>query len=315
MERLDDRNPALSYQGSWFYGGVSREYNSTTMGTRAKGSTMTFIFNGTSVEVYGTLSDNTHQPNPVNLFRLDDDPTPVTFAPQAAATAQYDVRMYASPPLASDKPHKLEMETTIDSSDTYIDYVQYKAPDVVTSTSSSITSSPTTTPSSNTPLANQNTTSSSSKLSNGAIAGISVAAVVLVACLLYAFRLWWLMRKKSDTTRYDDGSQPQVSYHSIQRGGFDSTPRVSGTLSSSFYPSHSTPNPHSLHSHSQSQFSNEVSSANATMEAGAPQRLRQLTVANQQQFFNSVPEDPPPSYVGEPTRDVRDRKGGAGRTR
>ncbi|KAF9025950.1 hypothetical protein BDZ89DRAFT_953360, partial [Hymenopellis radicata] len=116
LVRVDDSdvsNIQYSNKPGWFTAGSANEFNHTTHGTRSAGATATFVFNGTFVQVYGTISSAnlSGAPDPVSKFSLDASSS-ATFAPTPGADVQYEQVMFQSADLQPGE-HTLVMNSTI----------------------------------------------------------------------------------------------------------------------------------------------------------------------------------------------------------
>ena len=52
---IDDRNPSVSYKGSWSLAGSSLEYDDTTTFTKAKGATVSLTFLGEFLHFFSAV--------------------------------------------------------------------------------------------------------------------------------------------------------------------------------------------------------------------------------------------------------------------
>ncbi|TFK21021.1 hypothetical protein FA15DRAFT_99468 [Coprinopsis marcescibilis] len=105
--RVDDRSPAVFLEGRWNFDGDELEFQGTTS-RGGGGARATFTFNGTSVQVYGTIGVRGDDiPAPEASYVVDGDSrTFGQFVGQVMNRPQYSQLLYRSPPL-TDGPHNL----------------------------------------------------------------------------------------------------------------------------------------------------------------------------------------------------------------
>ncbi|KAF9220919.1 hypothetical protein BS17DRAFT_712720 [Gyrodon lividus] len=128
---VDDRDPRITYTGTWTLGGNAPEYENTTHGTTIAGSSASFnftgTFHGTSVSVFGTVGpvDYYHVDvgPPMSVYNLDHFPA-VTFTAPALNSASYHYQFYTSP-LLDEGVHYLVITSVNMSSVLWLDYLQY----------------------------------------------------------------------------------------------------------------------------------------------------------------------------------------------
>ncbi|GLB44419.1 hypothetical protein LshimejAT787_1700460 [Lyophyllum shimeji] len=121
---VDDRDSRITYTPNWFLAGGPDEFGSTTHGTRTAGAKATFTFTGSSVAVYGTISDGgVYKDPPVSTYSIDGA-SPVTYSAVAGSQAQYKQLYFQSPKLA-DGQHTLVITSTLESAFFWIDYIQF----------------------------------------------------------------------------------------------------------------------------------------------------------------------------------------------
>ncbi|KAJ7727582.1 hypothetical protein B0H16DRAFT_250922 [Mycena metata] len=107
---VDDRDPAITYTGSWSQAGASSEFDGTTTCSTTQGTSASYTFVGTSVTVYATIAAK-DPPDAAMSFELDKTTTG-TFVPPSGAT--YDIHhqpVWASPVL-EDGTHTLVITQT-----------------------------------------------------------------------------------------------------------------------------------------------------------------------------------------------------------
>ncbi|KAF9440768.1 hypothetical protein P691DRAFT_767278 [Macrolepiota fuliginosa MF-IS2] len=128
--RYNDHNPSISYfsslesQGtsSWSHDGSSNEFNHTVSHAIDVGSGASIAFSGTSIAIFGTISQESFdQPNPTTQYVLDAK-APVIYHTQASTKVQYQVPFYRSSYLV-DGPHTLEIMIT-DAGNLWLDYLE-----------------------------------------------------------------------------------------------------------------------------------------------------------------------------------------------
>ncbi|KAF9458121.1 hypothetical protein BDZ94DRAFT_146921 [Collybia nuda] len=215
VQQIDDTDTRIRYSGRWEAAGNPDEYNMTTHGTNSAGAQAEFVFNGTSVAVYGTIeakSDSIF--SAVSMYTIDgSSPTPNVGMP--GNNILYNQLLYRSLNLA-DGQHTLIITSTLGGgSMLWLDYLQV----VPSRTSPSISavalpSSPFSTsvrtsgsldlPTS-TPLAEPR--SGHSSIGSGAIAGIAVGGFF---CLLLSLVLVWLWQRKARPIRFNEKSAPST---------------------------------------------------------------------------------------------------------
>ncbi|KAF9242625.1 hypothetical protein BU15DRAFT_43706 [Melanogaster broomeanus] len=124
---VDDRDPRITYTGTWFLAGGFPEYDNTTHGAPTAGSSASFNFTGTTVSVFGTVGPvdaNNYTIGPsISMYTLDHF-LPVTFVEPALNSASYHYQFYTSPPL-DDGLHHLIITSVNMSSVLWLDYLQY----------------------------------------------------------------------------------------------------------------------------------------------------------------------------------------------
>ncbi|KAF9032519.1 hypothetical protein BDZ89DRAFT_901471, partial [Hymenopellis radicata] len=123
---VDDADVRLKYsKGDWTPSGNSNEYNSTTHGTYNAGATMSFVFNGTMVKVYGTIisKDGSNAPDPISTYTVDGGGS-TTFAPVTLPQVQYRQLHFHSADLQPGE-HTLVMESVAPDAGIWLDYLLY----------------------------------------------------------------------------------------------------------------------------------------------------------------------------------------------
>lgn len=119
----DSETSQLSYTpaGSWLSQGTIFEYKGTTHGLLDGEGTVQFAFNGTEVEVYGTIAINT-----TSAVKCTVDGSAIDVEPQTSSSFLQTHQLFCSATLADDKEHKLLI--TADTSSVqpfYLDYILY----------------------------------------------------------------------------------------------------------------------------------------------------------------------------------------------
>ncbi|KAH9939941.1 hypothetical protein B0H21DRAFT_755561 [Amylocystis lapponica] len=163
---VDDRDPRITYQGSWFTTTDANDHNSTATGTTRAGSTVQFVFNGTQVTVFGTVGSTGSS----SSYTLDDSP-PVQFTISQPSSAIYNEPFYSSPLLPAGE-HTLTINATADGDYLWLDYLQFTA--IQNETQTDAPSLNSTTPSM------RDSWAKSRAISPAAISGIVIGTVVLL---------------------------------------------------------------------------------------------------------------------------------------
>ncbi|KAF8347552.1 hypothetical protein F5887DRAFT_1131264 [Amanita rubescens] len=184
MEKIDDSDPRLVYEpiGDWHTTGSDNEYNDTIHFTGNAGASVTLVFNGTGVGVYGTIAVASNPGGaPITIFSLDDsvDRTEYSAIPPQS-TDLYLQRWYFSPPLENGQ-HTLVASNYLNGASMYLDYF------VVTSPTSapSLQSSP------------QSTSPSSTTL--GVIVGGVLGGVIIILTAVIIILLARSRRRKAES--------------------------------------------------------------------------------------------------------------------
>ncbi|KAF8963489.1 hypothetical protein BDZ97DRAFT_1919736 [Flammula alnicola] len=206
LQPIDDRDPLISYSGTWEDGGVDNEYNKTTTWTNWSGSTAKITFSGTSISVWGTIAVADLGVAPHSSYSVDDGPAMLYEANQSS-TAQYRQQFFQSGNL-SPTNHTLLLTTLVEGAYFYLDYALITPADTSAALNGSSSSSsllPSSSPSittttrpatSTTPLQSQPVSSSSEAgIPVGAIVGGSLGGLALIMFTIIAFLL--LKRKKN----------------------------------------------------------------------------------------------------------------------
>ncbi|KAI0342950.1 hypothetical protein BDW22DRAFT_1218868 [Trametopsis cervina] len=194
----DSELSILHYAGHWKKGGVPQEFNVTTHGSLWQGAQVSLTFQGTSIQVLGSIGTTAGDGMPVTSYVLDDgEPTTYT-APETSKTT-FRQTFYTSPQL-SDGEHSLTVNLISNGSTYWLDYfavTQNKASlpsssSVLATTISIETSSPTTASES------PDHGTGSRSLQPGAIAGIVLGVLVFVGAVIAVI---WLCVRRSRTRK------------------------------------------------------------------------------------------------------------------
>ncbi|KAF8994906.1 hypothetical protein BDQ17DRAFT_1330888 [Cyathus striatus] len=123
--RVDDRDSSISFgKGVWTKHGSSNEYQSTATLTRMQNTYVEFKFNGTSVAVYGTISDSGISITPaISTYQIDSGAIS-TYSTPIESTVQYQQQFFKASGL---KPAEHKLLVTITSENTWfwLDYIEY----------------------------------------------------------------------------------------------------------------------------------------------------------------------------------------------
>ncbi|KAF9457664.1 hypothetical protein BDZ94DRAFT_194133 [Collybia nuda] len=135
-EIVDDRDPRVEYSGSWMLSGDPGEFNSTTHGTVNAGSQVKFTFKGTSVQVFGTISNRApYTDAPASTYSLDGSP-PQQFHPPPPDNIFYRQSFFKSSAL-EDKQHVLVITSTLSTAAFWLDYFEIVSDGITISSSPS----------------------------------------------------------------------------------------------------------------------------------------------------------------------------------
>ncbi|PSR71006.1 hypothetical protein PHLCEN_2v13110 [Hermanssonia centrifuga] len=208
---IDDSNvERLTYTGSWSpQGSPPSEWNGTTHGSPGGGSQVIFEFNGTNVEVYGTIGGAA-----VSTYALDLSPPSTFTAPNTSATV-YQQRLFQSPTL-QDGSHTLVITVISQGPFFWLDYLLYTPSSenlAVVPLSASFTTSGSISPmgsatsSTSFSLGTSTSSATSSSLSctpAGTIAGAVVGGLLLLSLFAAGLLFYW---KKRDSRRRGEASK------------------------------------------------------------------------------------------------------------
>ncbi|KAJ7717018.1 hypothetical protein B0H16DRAFT_448431 [Mycena metata] len=122
---VDDRNPLITYSGSWAQAGGSIEFDSTTTCSTKEGSSASFTFTGTSVTVYSTLAAQ-KTPNVTMSFAVDTTTTGTFTVPSLTSDVHHQ-SIWASPILENGTHTLVITQTEAQSACVvYLDYILYQ---------------------------------------------------------------------------------------------------------------------------------------------------------------------------------------------
>ncbi|KAI0320599.1 hypothetical protein OF83DRAFT_1052828 [Amylostereum chailletii] len=206
---VDDRDSSVHYEGDWYNGGTSDEYDDTTRGSKVGSPNCSFQFSflvSTAVEVFGTPATTP----PVVNFQIDDLPAVIYHQPTVNVVT-YGMLFYSSTTLDSGQ-HVLTGKV-LNEQTLWLDYFLYTpslpAPPVspkpqsssplpppvsrISPTSSLLSMSPPL-PSSSTSTPPTNTFARSS-VPVATIVGGTVGGLVALSTLLIL--IWWRRRRTS----------------------------------------------------------------------------------------------------------------------
>ncbi|KIM22519.1 hypothetical protein M408DRAFT_28647 [Serendipita vermifera MAFF 305830] len=123
---VDDRDPLVSYQGTWVDHGVGEEYLHTVrLAPNLGRGSATFSFNGTSASVFGTTDDATGRGTAALVgFSLDGVPYSNFTGPEYSTPVKHH-RMFHAEGLSTDREHTIQMES-LNANDWYLDCFVYE---------------------------------------------------------------------------------------------------------------------------------------------------------------------------------------------
>lgn len=124
---VDDRDPSLSITGRWigWDRGITEEYNDTTLEAPPvdEGSAR-FLFNGTSVTVYGTTPVTTGPSNAADIAFYIDSVLVGNFTGSSPSGSIKHIPFFQQKGLSSDQEHTIEF-LSLNSNKWYLDYIVY----------------------------------------------------------------------------------------------------------------------------------------------------------------------------------------------
>ncbi|KAL4263069.1 Transmembrane protein [Pleurotus pulmonarius] len=177
---LDDSDPRILYSLGWLRGGLPPEFNGSTTYTDSRNETMTVTFVGTSISVFGSITNST-----VTSTYEVDGTTTSKFSMDPKGERRYRVLFYESPAL-SHKKHTLV--ATSEGGRVIIDYI------TITSTLPNTFSACVTELCSSMNVSASTSTTSAAPANVGAIVGGVFGGFALVG-LLYV--IWRLCRQEA----------------------------------------------------------------------------------------------------------------------
>ncbi|PVF93957.1 hypothetical protein CPB86DRAFT_678089, partial [Serendipita vermifera] len=122
---VDESDSAVEYSGHWTVeGSPAYEYQGTTHKSSAAGAAAMFQFNGTAIDVFGTIRGSSDQFNPLISFQIDDGDKGYYQTINTEGILRPKVRFYSSGGL-SEGLHTLRIES-VGSSEFWLDYFIYK---------------------------------------------------------------------------------------------------------------------------------------------------------------------------------------------
>ncbi|KAJ8087676.1 hypothetical protein PM082_006511 [Marasmius tenuissimus] len=189
---------------------AKEEYLSTSHGSPAAGSSVTLHFNGTSVEVKGTVlkQGSSTSEKPLAIFVLDFN-VQSTFEGELSNDTVYDKQFYFNSPLSAGE-HTLTMTLMDPESLLWLDYIDYTP--VTAAAANAPSASSTTTDGATATQQSQNNADNGNGISKGLVAGISVLAAILIALIVLGL-VWWMLQRRK---RIKQGSEEteSISYTS-----------------------------------------------------------------------------------------------------
>jgi len=186
---IDDSDPNIKHvTGHWVHFKGSRYYNGTETLTRDAGATTLYMFNGTSISVFGTMCDPGGGNETISTYTVDGGAGSNHTVPRGTVCNQNFVNFYSSPPL-SNGLHTLVITNLNKGAWFFLDFLKVTAPG-----NSSLSSSASLTSAASNPSGTSGESvtelTKSSKISTGAIVGIAMGAVALLLSVILGV-LWW----------------------------------------------------------------------------------------------------------------------------
>ncbi|KAJ7490755.1 hypothetical protein FB451DRAFT_1513693 [Mycena latifolia] len=125
---VDDRDEQVQYHGQWaHHEGTATEYQSTTSASATRGDNITFTFEGTSIDVFGTAGSGN---GATMKFSIDQLPsTSYTSPPVPSGSALYHQPLWTSGPLSDGSHTVLITQDSAGSQKSviFLDYILYNA--------------------------------------------------------------------------------------------------------------------------------------------------------------------------------------------
>ncbi|KAJ8087669.1 hypothetical protein PM082_006504 [Marasmius tenuissimus] len=230
-QRVDDSDLSRLIYSNGGYGWNKKiddkaEYLSTSHGTQKSGSTVTFRFNGTSVQVKGTILQHKQDSKnrPYAEFALDSNIiTTFDIGNSSNDSVLYQQTFYNSPSLSAEKEHFLTIALFDPDEYRWIDYIDYTsvpgaAMNTPATSSTLLTNGMTSTPSTTTngvTVSSQPQNDDSGSVSKSLVSGVSISAVVVIALLVTL--VWW--RRRHLKASGEEDSLPITEVQFLQGSG------------------------------------------------------------------------------------------------
>ncbi|KAK1229970.1 hypothetical protein PQX77_006964 [Marasmius sp. AFHP31] len=194
------------------------EYSSTSHGSLREGSTLEFQFNGTLVEVKGTVLKQKQGSNktPVATFVVDQAGQS-RFEGKPSDDNLYQHAFYSNLSLQANRQHTLIMSVNDPDSRIWFDYIDYTPTSLATDLPPTSSAPPGGAAITNPPQNNAD----KKGVSTGLVAGVSIGAATLTALIVIG--LWWLRRRKrtkhppeGPTTTFMHPGDPAIVTSTVQ---------------------------------------------------------------------------------------------------
>ncbi|KAF8064018.1 hypothetical protein FPV67DRAFT_1782385 [Lyophyllum atratum] len=190
---IDDTDNRIIYAGAWLLSGEPDENQATAHGSADPGATATLTFTGSSIAVYGTITET----RPGFGARLStytiDGANPVVFRPSPAANVLYKQLFFQSPTLG-DGQHTLVVTAGAGDLPLWLDFFQVNSSSSTPTTSFSSIIAPASSQPSDSSTHPFQLTSSGSSRHGGAIAGGVIGSLLFLG--LVAFIVFRRRRKQ-----------------------------------------------------------------------------------------------------------------------
>ncbi|KAK7040307.1 hypothetical protein VNI00_009775 [Paramarasmius palmivorus] len=214
---VDNSDQRVSYspENAWFRSGIPEEYNGMSHGTNTTNAEMVFSFEGTYIEVYGTLQSG----GEISVVFSVDDGSPFNYALNVAETLNQQ-RLFSAN--LADGEHELRMVNARAGSTIFLDYLAFipssnqgaSQPSSSTSVSTASESAPNPT--------DDHGVSGSSRLSSSEVVGIVLACAATISAVVISI-LWWQRRRKLKRMVYAGLDSSPKNYGHISGGLAQST--------------------------------------------------------------------------------------------
>ncbi|KAL0061396.1 hypothetical protein AAF712_011797 [Marasmius tenuissimus] len=232
-QRVDDSDLSRLIYSNGGYGWNKKiddkaEYLSTSHGAQKSGSTVTFRFNGTSVQVKGTILQHKQDSKnrPYAEFALDSNMiTTFDIGNSSNNSVLYQQTFYNSPSLPAEKEHILTIALFDPDEYLWIDYIDYiPVPGAAMNTpatsstllTNGMTSTPSTTTNGVTVSSQPQNDDSASSISKSLVSGVSISAAVMMALLV---ALVWRRRRRRLKASGEEDSLPITEEQFSQGSG------------------------------------------------------------------------------------------------